>query len=548
MNTQSIQKLKKAALCTAIALGASTSAHATLYNVTGTFRMYDVAGGQTGVDDSTITGTFDDTDPNSLTITTQQKFFGFIWDAHDIQITQTAGTITVEACPTPADGSVVPEPGNPGSFIPCTPPLSASMDIKDGQWGAQMLFDWNTAANIDVLNVWDVTVNADGSIRLTSTDFDNDGILGSGMADGAFQGFNANFDLLLTPPFPINITATQDGGSLTILDPSASAGNVTLNATVTDAISYDWSQSDAEIISAAIGGTSNENLIIDQTNAGLVAGQTYNISVTVTKSTTSGSATSSTNTTVRIAPFSLSATDTDGDGTNDDQEGFSDTDGDRIPEYLDTTSVATELPINPGDNSLGNAVSSEGLLALGNISYQHAIDTLSATTNNFGAIISVATIGKNDKNTYASICTGGCTDITIKNVTSPSVQTVIPLSSPIPNHPLVRVFTSSGWNGFIIDNNNKLSSAPATSTSPTTCPTPGSSVYSSGLTPGYRCIQLTIEDGGPNDSDGVTNGSISILNGVAELIIAKPFTKGVGGGWWLVLGLPVLLGVRRFSS
>ncbi len=90
------------------------------------------------------------------------RFKGRVWSVSDIKITKASGFVTVEACPTPADGSAVPEPAVPGSFMPCTPPLLTSMAIGSGQWGVEMLFDWTITTNIDVLIVWAVTVNADG--------------------------------------------------------------------------------------------------------------------------------------------------------------------------------------------------------------------------------------------------------------------------------------------------------------------------------------------------------------------------------------------------
>ena len=37
------------------------------------------------------------------------------------------------------------------------------------------------------------------------------------------------------------------------------------------------------------------------------------------------------------------------------------------------------------------------------------------------------------------------------------------------------------------------------------CPPSGSNLYSSGLTVGHLCLQLTIQDGGANDADGARN-------------------------------------------
>lgn len=553
MNNKVKANLNKALIATALTLCITTPSYATVYNITGKFEMFTPTGGFMKDPDFSLTGTFDDTDPNSMTIISTVDFFGFPWVAHDLTVTQTPGAVTVEACPIPADGSLIPEPGNAGSFIPCNTSIPVSMDIANGQWGVHMLFNWNKSKNIDVLNVWDVELQANGSIRLTSTDFDGDGIPGAGMGDGEFQGFNANFDLLLSPPFAINITSNQNGGTPVLLEQTAAAGNVTFDATVIDTnplvanITYDWSASDAAMLTAAGNITNNAEIIINQLDAGLIPGTTYTLRAAVTKTLTNGDTTLSTaSKSIKVTPFNLTAIDTDLDGTNDDIEGFVDTDGDGIPEFLDTSIPLTQLTVNPGDNSLGNVTSNEGILALGDTVSSNATNNLtSASSNNFGAAISVIDIGKNDDNFFKTFCIGGCVDIKVTNLNNSSAQVVIPVSSTLPSHSLFRVLRPSGWGGFIIDENNTSASANANSTGPIDCPTPGQSTYSNFLTQGHNCIQLTIEDGGPNDADGIVNGSVSILGGVAELIISPPTTNGVGGISWLLFSIPALLGFRR---
>ena len=156
----------KRILLAAILVAANSGAQATIYNVTGLFTMLDASGNQAGASDPFVTGTYDDTDPSSLSLGSTQPFFGFLWVAHGGNSIETApNTYTFEACL--ADGSTQ-----------CTSPSPISMTVGAGQWGGHLLFNWNTSVNIDVLNVWGVLNNIDGSITLTSTDPDGDGILG----------------------------------------------------------------------------------------------------------------------------------------------------------------------------------------------------------------------------------------------------------------------------------------------------------------------------------------------------------------------------------
>jgi hypothetical protein len=55
------------------------------------------------------------------------------------------------------------------------------------------------------------------------------------------------------------------------------------------------------------------------------------------------------------------------------------------------------------------------------------------------------------------------------------------------------------------------------------CPPPGSAEYRPGLNHGDWCVQVTIEDGGPNDADGAKNGVIASLAGVdgVTLVISR---------------------------
>jgi MYXO-CTERM domain-containing protein len=48
------------------------------------------------------------------------------------------------------------------------------------------------------------------------------------------------------------------------------------------------------------------------------------------------------------------------------------------------------------------------------------------------------------------------------------------------------------------------------------CPSVGSELYVAGLAEGDTCLQLTVQDGGPNDADGAVNGEYDDPSGIAE--------------------------------
>jgi hypothetical protein len=95
----------------------------------------------------------------------------------------------------------------------------------------------------------------------------------------------------------------------------------------------------------------------------------------------------------------------------------------------------------------------------------------------------------------------------------------------------------------VVDTNNSVSSARG---EPGVCPAPGSSEYTSGLTAFNYCVQLTIEDGGPNDADGVRDYVIRDPGGVA--IPPEPAAKQeTGKGRIGVLHPALLLMFALFS-
>jgi hypothetical protein len=95
-----------------------------------------------------------------------------------------------------------------------------------------------------------------------------------------------------------------------------------------------------------------------------------------------------------------------------------------------------------------------------------------------------------------------------------SVKIVLPLDASIPENAVYRkLIPGEGWQDFIEDTKNSLASAPVSEEN--VCPETGDDAYEEGLIAGYDCVQLTIEDGGPNDTDGEANGEIQDPGGVS---------------------------------
>jgi hypothetical protein len=164
-------------------------------------------------------------------------------------------------------------------------------------------------------------------------------------------------------------------------------------------------------------------------------------------------------------------------------------------------------------------------------------------------------------------CVGGCFDFAVTGLNpGDAVTVVLPLTADIPANAVYRKLVGGTWQNFVTGGGDSIKSAGAVSSG--VCPAAGSSSYTSGLTAGNRCVQLTITDGGLNDEDGTENGTVLDPGGVGVITAASSPSSDVGsspsnsggcsistgrpklterGDWWLVLGFAVWLGlvIRR---
>lgn len=93
---------------------------------------------------------------------------------------------------------------------------------------------------------------------------------------------------------------------------------------------------------------------------------------------------------------------------------------------------------------------------------------------------------------------------------------VTPLLNPIPAGAVYRkYFPDTGWGSFIVTDRDKVRSSPG---EPGYCFPPGGDIWVEGLVEGYWCVQVEIVDGGPNDADGLVNGTVVDPGGVSVLL------------------------------
>ncbi len=204
--------------------------------------------------------------------------------------------------------------------------------------------------------------------------------------------------------------------------------------------------------------------------------------------------------------------DSDGDLIPDDSEGFADADEDGIPDYLDSRSECNVLMEQSAEQDAFLVEGEPGVcLRVGFYAYSGEL---------LGAQLSQGDIDKPGDELVEdteALHVDGVFDFIARGLPEfgSSYRVVIPQRQIIPQLAVYRKFTAQkNWFTFVEDDNNLLHSA---SGDKGFCPPPGSEQWQSGLVAGFWCVQLTIEDGGPNDADGKANGTIVDPGGVAVL-------------------------------
>ncbi|SNY49496.1 autotransporter-associated beta strand repeat-containing protein [Arsukibacterium tuosuense] len=300
----------------------------------------------------------------------------------------------------------------------------------------------------------------------------------------------------------VNLAVMQQGTATSLVSPAG--GEVTVIATVTDANVADTHSFDWQLPSSI--AFSEDGAAISFDPADLSGG--YEVLVTVTDSADFWVQARVYFRVIAALPVLDANSDTDSDGISDALEGIGDNDGNGIPDYLDNMPSPNILPqqINTTSSYLVECDPGVrcglGLFALSGSSggVQILIDELDSL---------------NDLTTDPAFePVGGIFDFAIRDLPTPgqSVRVVLPQQSAVPQDAVYRKFQRGNWVSFITDANNALHSAAG---NPGYCPPPGAADWQPGLTAGHWCVQLTIEDGGPNDDDGLVNAAVVDPGGVS---------------------------------
>ncbi|MDA9583436.1 cadherin-like beta sandwich domain-containing protein [Porticoccaceae bacterium] len=385
---------------------------------------------------------------------------------------------------------------------PVTVPLTIS--------GSATAEDFSIAESIVIsegtMGMVTMTVTADNEAETTEDVVITLGDITNAVAGSASERTVTITEDNIAPELVLTVTQGSNTGRIVAAD----GGTVTVTATYSDLNSADthtlaWAAAVSDLPSVVIDGAvaTFDPSTLGDTMISTDASVTDSGAVSLT---TDASASIK----VLVAAPVLGDADSDGDGVSDADEGYGDSDNDGIPDYQDDITESYLAPI--GDSGQVVETSFGTTIALGDAA-------LSAGDNEIG--VDEEDVGTADAD-YSYL--GGLSDFEVSGgQAGASYNVVIPLSVAVPANASVRKFIDAnvGWQDFVLDANNAVSSATSASGS---CPQPGNGDYIDGLTIGANCLQLLIEDGGANDADGIADGTVTDPSGIATLYFGPPST------------------------
>lgn len=293
------------------------------------------------------------------------------------------------------------------------------------------------------------------------------------------------------PEVELHITQNGDVGPVV----NRVEGNVLVSALVddvnaADTFTFDWTATNNNLVALNGTGTSASSTFEFDPNG--IATGLYSVLLTVTDS--SGLSTSVG--TLLSVQSSTSASDRNNNGVADSADGIT------VAYALQTTLGATPLETFAHQRmSTGITARYVGLNGAA-LSVQ---DIRNFGNNGFQAANALTPF------TFA----GGLFDFVVSEIRpGTNTKVLIEQRSVIQANAEFRLYKAdTGWFTFITDEFNFVESAMSVDG---VCPPLGDLEYESGLLDGYDCVQITVEDGGPNDADGVVNGKVSVLGGVGQ--------------------------------
>ncbi|WP_175577497.1 Ig-like domain-containing protein, partial [Photobacterium proteolyticum] len=317
----------------------------------------------------------------------------------------------------------------------------------------------------------------------------------------------------------VSVTVKQSDEQRSKVENSDQA--VTVTATVADpnvgdTHTYAWVADDDNLAAAIAGQTQEASLIFLPSE---LSSAIYHLQLTVTDN---GSLSVKEDVYLEVveALAVLGDADSDGDLIPDNQEGHTDSDNDGIPDYQDAISDCNVIQEAVSDPSSYLVEGEPG------VCLRKGVTVAGNETGGTQLLDTEVTTQLGEDGAADNI--GGIFDFVATGLpqVGQSYRVVFPQRRPIPANAVYRKYKDGlGWVDFVEDADNSLASAQGEAGY---CPPPGDASWTQGLIEGYWCVQLTIQDGGPNDDDGVANGSVVDPGGVAAKATSNTIPKALG--------------------
>ncbi|MBL4761455.1 MAG: tandem-95 repeat protein, partial [Gammaproteobacteria bacterium] len=281
------------------------------------------------------------------------------------------------------------------------------------------------------------------------------------------------------------IQIANDGGPVTVTavvdDPNP------LDNFIAGGLSLDWSGSSNQLVDTD-GDVANATFVFDP--VGLDPGR-YKVWMRVTDSEGAIDIVTIHLVLVESLPVLSPDEDSDGDGISDAEEGTADSDNDGIADFLDNIVPPNVIPEVVQD--------SDSFLIECEPGVRCRLGEFALVSASGGARMDEEDVMAQDDITedIPFIPIGGIFDFEMHELQDPGQQVsiVVPQIAAIPADAVYRKFQDGQWRDFVVDDNNAIHS---TQGNLGFCPPPGASGWQVGLIEGFFCVQLTIEDGGPN--------------------------------------------------
>ncbi len=188
--------------------------------------------------------------------------------------------------------------------------------------------------------------------------------------------------------------------------------------------------------------------------------------------------------------------------------------------------------------------------------------TATSVGNPTGLYLSASDIGKKDpllNPNDGQACAGGCLDFVVNTTVGGDALIVVRLNAPIPSGSIYRKLYNGKWQDFDTSTGDQIGSALVDAGTGNCQGAEGE--FRIGLRNGYTCLFLKIADGGPNDADGVANGTIVDPSGVLSAgspnrpasstdgcsISKTPVKLIERADWLIVAGFLAVMGLVSFK-